>query len=102
MSKQEKIRTAILERAQDELGRRSQAEFLYYDCLDYYPEDSIGRTGDCVDARLILRERLNDGEAEGEIYRRCDQKWRKHGARAIRNCAVSGANYYRDTGGFRD
>lgn len=102
MMRQEKIRTGILDRALEELGRKSLARSLYDDCLDYYPDESIRRVGDCVDTRLILRERLNHGDAEVEIFDRCDKKWRKHGASAIRNCAISAASYYRDTGQIAD
>ncbi|MDJ0779596.1 MAG: hypothetical protein QNJ85_17135 [Gammaproteobacteria bacterium] len=102
MMKQEKIRTGILDRALRELGRKSLARSLYDDCLDYYPGESISRVGDCVDTRLILRERLNHDDAEVEIFALCDKKWRKHGASAIRNCAISAAGYYRDTGKIVD
>ena len=53
-------------------------------------------------ASIATRERLNQVEAETEIYRRCHSKWRKHGARAVNNCAIHAANYYRDKGEFRD
>ena len=102
MLRQEGIKTKLLDRALRELGRRSLAEALYYECLDYYYKQSINKTADCVDARLILRERLNQKNVEAEIYRRCNTKWYKHGTRAVRNCAIHGANYYRDKGEYRD
>ena len=102
MLRQDRIKIAVLEQAQAQLGRRSLAEALYFDCLDFYFGQSIGRTADCVRTRLTLRERLNQVEAETEIYRRCHSKWRKHGARAVNNCAIHAANYYRDKGEFRD
>ena len=102
MLRQEGFRTDILERAHKQLGRRSLAEMLYYDCLDFYRGAPISKTVKCVETRLILRKRLNQPDAEAEIYRRCEVKWRKHSIRAVRNCSVSAASYFEDTGKYRD
>ena len=102
MLRQEKIRSNILRRAQEQLGLRSLAESLYFECRDLYPDQSISRSGDCVEAKLILRERLDEADVEAEIYRRCDRKWRRHGARAVKNCVIHGANFYLDKGELRD
>ena len=102
LKRQEDIKTGILERAQRQLGLRSLAEFLYHDCLDFYLGEAISKTAACVETRLLLRKRLNQAVAEAEIYRRCDSKWRKHGLRAVKNCSVHAARYFKDTGKYRD
>ena len=102
MQRQEKIRKNILDQAQNELGLRSRAEKLYFECRDYYPDQGSGRIGDCVEARLILHERLGLDVVEAEIYRRCDAKWRKHSAGAVKNCVIHSANDYLQRGEIRD
>lgn len=102
MKRQQRIKDNILANALDELGRNSRAMAVYDDCVDYYPVSGVARIGACVDARLILHRKLDDDEAEQAIYQKCDEKWRKHGFRAVTNCSVHGANYYRDKGEFRD
>ena len=102
MKKQIKIKNRILKLAERELGDRSLAQDIYDECTSYYPRSGAARTGDCVKTRLELDRRLDDDVVENKIYRKCDRKWRKHGADAIDNCSITGANYYRNKGQLRD
>ena len=98
----DKLKQSILNVAQDQLGRRSLAQKIYDECLDYHPNQGVGRIVKCVETRLILASRLKDDTIEEKIYERCDFKWRKHGALAIDNCARTESNYYRDKGVLRE
>ncbi len=102
MSKQNKLKNNILEYAHDQLGRRSLAQGIYDECLDYYPTSGVKRISKCVKTRLVLRSKLGDETVEKKIYQKCDYKWRKHGLSAIDNCSRMEANYYRDKGTLRD
>jgi hypothetical protein len=102
MSKQDQLKNKILEYAHDRLGRRSLAQSIYDECLDYHPTRGVKRISKCVRTRLVLRSKLGDEAIEKKIYQKCDFKWRKHGASAIDNCSRMEANYYRDQGKLRD
>ena len=102
MAREEKLKNNLFDRAHEQLGQRYLVQAIYYDCLNYYPNDSVKVIGPCVDARLILRERLANNEIEVEIYRRCNKKWSKRNTRAVKNCCAHGANYYLEKGKFRD
>lgn len=92
----------LFRNAQSQLGRRSLVQPIYDDCVDYYPDRGVARIGSCVDARLKLRDKLDNDPVEREIYDRCDKKWRKHGSRSITTCSIHAANYYRREGRLRD
>jgi len=98
MIEQNTIKNRILGVAHDQLGRRSLAQDIYDDCVDYHPINGVARISKCVMTRLVLNSKLENDSVEQEIYQKCDFKWRKHGFRAIDNCARTQANYYRDTG----
>jgi hypothetical protein len=102
MKKQDKLRNRILNYAQDQLGRRSLAQGIYDDCIDYYPMNGVARISKCVKTRLALDSKLKDDTIEKIIYQNCDFRWRKHGSGAIHNCSTSEANYYHDKGQLRD
>ena len=99
---QNKIKNRILDLAHDQLGRRSLAQDIYDDCLDYHPINGVARISECVRTRLVLNGKLGNDLVENEIYRKCDFKWRKHSFRAIDNCARTQANYFRDKGQLPD
>ena len=98
----DKLKQRILNVAQDQLGRRSLAQGIYDECLDYHPTQGVGRIAKCVETRLVLASRLKDDAIEKKIYDKCDFKWRIHGYMAIDNCARAEANNYRDKGVLRD
>ena len=102
MRKQDKLKNRILNYAQDQLGRRSLAQAIYDDCIDYHPMNGVARISKCVRTRLALDSKLKDDTIETIIYQKCDFKWRKHGSGAIDNCSISEANYYRRYGQLRD
>ncbi len=102
LERQQELKQRLFDRAQAQLGQRSPVQSIYDDCLDFYPDQGVARIRHCVDTRLLLRDKLNDAAAEREIYRRCDKKWRRHGAAPINTCSTHAANYYRDKGRFRD
>ena len=100
--RQQARKERLFRNAQSQLGRRSLVQSIYDDCVDYYPDRGVARIGSCVDARLLLRDKLDNEPVEREIYERCDKKWRKHGSRAITTCSIHAANYYRREGRLRD
>ena len=102
MIRQNKLKNRILDYAHDQLGRRSLAQGIYDECTDYHSENGVKRISHCVKTRLVLDEKLGDDFIEEKIYQKCDFKWRKHGSRAINNCSITEANYYRDKGKLRD
>ncbi len=102
LARQQVLKDRLFENAHAILGRRSLVQVLYDECVDYYPHHGVARIGGCVDARLVLRDKLDNEPIEREIYRRCDDKWRRHGASAVTNCSSHAANYYRDKGRLRD
>lgn len=102
MLKHNKIKNRILELAHDQLGRRSLAQDMYDDCVDYHPFNGVARISKCVKSRLVLNSKLENDFVEKEIYKKCNFKWRKHSFRAIDNCARNQANYYRDKGQLPD
>ncbi len=92
----------LFQNGQARRGRRSLVQAIYDDCVDYYPDRGVARIGSCVDARLKLRDKLDNEPVEREIYDRCDKKWARHGPRAITACSIHAANYYRREGQLRD
>ena len=74
---------------------------IYDVCRDYYPLYSVARIDDCVRTHLMLIDRLEQREVRQTIYELCDAKWRKHSARAVNNCSVVEANYFRSKGRYR-
>lgn len=99
--REQKLQKRILDEAQDELGRRSLAQAIYDVCRDYYPLFSVARIDDCIRTHLMLINRLEQSKVRQTIYDLCDVKWRKHSARAVNNCSILEANYYRNKGRFR-
>ena len=87
MAAQKNLKKKILKDAKRAVGRRSLAQAMYDDCVDYYPMDGVGRIGECVKTKLYLRQ-LKDDSGENKIYDKCDSKWRSHGYRAVHNCAT--------------
>lgn len=102
LRRQEKIKNRLLDYATRRLGSYPHAVALYEECTAYFPLDSAEIIGECLETRLVLHSKLGDAAAERVIYQTCDEKWRKHSILAIRNCAANSANYYRETGEFRD
>ena len=102
MRGQDKLKNWILEYAQDQLGRRSLAQDIYDDCIDYHPNNGVKRISECVKTRLLLDSRLKDDIVENKIYQKCDFKWRKHGSSAIDNCSRAESTYYREKGQLQD
>lgn len=102
MKDHEKLKNRILYEAQIQLGKRALAQFIYNDCVDYYPENGVARISACVRTWLMLRSELGDEPIEKLIYRKCDSKWRKHGFRAVHNCSLREASYYLENGQLRD
>jgi len=100
LNRQFRMKERILAGAQRDLGQRSLVRVLYHSCLRYYPLYGVARIWRCMQSRIKLREILHDETVEKEIYRRCDSKWRKHGFRAIDNCSLHQAKYYRDRGRY--
>ena len=101
MASQKKLKNRILKDAKSALGRRSLAQAMYDECVDYYPMDGVKRVGERVTTKLYLRSKLTDDSGEKKVYQKCDSKWRKHGYRAIHNCASSEVTYYRQWGKYR-
>ena len=98
-SAREQVRkNRLFRRAQAQLGQLSLVRAIYDECFDYYPNRSVTRIGFCVDSRLVLRDKLDNEPIEREIYRRCDEKWRKHGARSIDACTIHAATDFRRKG----
>lgn len=102
LSRQKRLQKGNFNRAIEQLGRKSLALPIYTECLDYYPTSSMSLIGKCMDLRLELRERIDEPSIESEIFARCHGIWRKHGIRAIRNCAINDANHYLQNGELRD
>jgi len=98
----DKLKQQILKLAQEQLGQQSLAQSIYDECLDYYPMEGVGRIDRCVNTRLELARKLEDEIIQKEIYKRCDSKWRKHGADAIDTCSRVGSTYFREKGVLRD
>jgi len=98
MKKQDKLKNKILSKAKSKLGRLSEAERIYGECVDYHPDNGVSDIGKCVETRMVLVSKLGDNVVEKKIYRKCYLKWVKHGLRAIDNCSRKEANYYRIKG----
>ncbi|MDC1288210.1 hypothetical protein N8198_10030 [Gammaproteobacteria bacterium] len=98
----DKLKKDILSDALDQLGRNSLAQRVYDDCVDYYPTNGVARISECVETRLDLADTLKDHAIEKVVYQKCDDKWRKHGFKAIDACSRSEARYYRKNGSLRD
>jgi hypothetical protein len=98
LTRQRRIRKQVLIDAIDQLGTYADALALYTECKEYYPFGGVPPIGECVATRLILHHRLDFEIVEQLIYEKCEEKWGKHGALAIRNCAVNSANSYRHEG----
>ena len=94
MAAQKNLKNKILKDAKRAVGRRSLAQAMYDDCVDYYPMDGVKRIGECVTTKLYLRQ-LKDDSGENKIYEKCDSKWRSHGYRAVHNCAISEVTYFK-------
>jgi hypothetical protein len=102
LSSQSKIRKQVLVNAIDQLGTYAEARALYDDCKDYHPLFGVVPIGECVATRLILRDKLDFAVVEQLIYEKCEQKWRKSGVLAVRNCAAHSANSYLEKGRLPD
>jgi len=102
MVRQKRSKDNIFNDASRRLGRRSLVQEIYDECVDFYPNNSVARIGECMQTRLALRRKLQDDSIEKAIYQKCDLKWRKHSSGAIDNCARAQANYYRDNGQLSD
>lgn len=102
LSRQLRIRKRILINAIDQLGNYTDALALYNECKEYYPLYGVVPIGECVATRLILHDRLDFEVVEQLIYKKCEEKWRKHGTLAIRNCVMYSANIYLKKGRLPD
>lgn len=102
VNQQQGIKSRIIRNARVQLGSQSLAVVLYNDCLDYYPLYGVARIGRCVETRLELRDRVKNEAIETQIYQKCEDKWRKHGFRAIHNCCMHEGRYFRERGELRD
>ncbi len=102
MKLEQRSKRIILNVALKQLGNEGDAQRIYEQCMGYYPTLGVTRISRCVKTRLILESKLKFEVIEQEIYKRCDLKWRKHGAGAVDNCSRAGANTYLDKGVFRD
>jgi len=102
MARHNKLKNKILNDAHDQLGRRSLAQSIYDECLEYHPMKGVRPIGKCVYTRLYLHRELNDDSEERRVYQKCNLKWRKHGYAAVDTCARSEVNYYRRWGKYND
>ena len=102
LGRQMRIRKQVLVNAIDELGTYAEAKALYDECKEFYPLYGVVPIGECVTTRLILHDKLDFAVVEQLIFQKCEEKWRKHGVLAIRNCAAHSANDYREKGKLPD
>jgi len=102
MIKQERQKKRVLKESLEQLGTQSEAQIVWDDCLDYYPNHSSFRIGYCVRTRLDLNEKLQDEAVEKLIYHACDMKWRKLGYRSVDSCSTTQARYFLRTGELPD
>lgn len=102
MKDHEKLKNSILDEAQRQLGKRTLAQSVYGDCVDYYPRNGVARISACVRTWLMLMSKLENESVEKIIYQKCESKWRKHGFRAVHNCSLHEASYYLENGQLRD
>jgi len=92
----------IFVRAREQLGTQSRAQALYDYCLNHHPAHGVKIIGICVESRLLLKSRVENDFLENLIYQSCDDKWARHGWRAVRSCCLSEGGYYRENGELRE